>query len=209
MSRLAGTPQRALPWLYAAAATVTVAGAVSGRQRWQRWSKPALAPLLAAHTADPLVRTGLAAATVGDVILLEPDEDRHLVHGAAAFAAMQSAYIAALLQRSARPTAVALVPRLLAWAGAGALLRARAPQLAGPLLGYGLLLGTTMTLASDPALDRRLWWGAQLFTASDGLIVMRRLLIRDERARRIAEGAVLATYAGAQYLLVTGMTRAR
>jgi hypothetical protein len=44
-----------------------------------------------------------------------------------------------------------------------------------------------------------------LFTASDGLIVVRRLFIRGERGRAVAEGVILASYAAAQLLLVEGM----
>ena len=44
-----------------------------------------------------------------------------------------------------------------------------------------------------------------LFTASDGLIVVRRLFIRGTAGRAAAEGVILASYAGAQLMLVEGM----
>ncbi|MBF6150458.1 lysoplasmalogenase family protein, partial [Nocardia nova] len=52
---------------------------------------------------------------------------------------------------------------------------------------------------SDPR--SRLGVGALLFTLSDGLIVLRRIFARSSRSRRVSEGVILATYAGAQYLL--------
>lgn len=84
------------------------------------------------------------------------------------------------------------------------------------------MLGTTSTLSADPALapqskavldvvvpnkDRRSWLGlgGVLFTASDGLIVVRRLFIRGTAGRAAAEGVILASYAGAQLMLVEGM----
>ncbi|WP_040828668.1 lysoplasmalogenase [Nocardia jiangxiensis] len=213
---------------YAAAAALTVAGALTGRERLQWIGKPAMMPLLAADVvragdalapADRRLLLGsLAAATVGDVLLIDPDDDRRLVAGASAFAVMQTGYSALWWRRGARPRVVVALPRIAAWAGAGALLRVRAPRIAIPLSAYGATLGTAAVLASDPGLApeaetvagmtvpssdprSRLGLGALLFTVSDGLIVVRRLFARTSRARRISEGVVLGTYAAAQYLL--------
>ncbi|WP_043659176.1 lysoplasmalogenase family protein, partial [Nocardia thailandica] len=81
---------------YLAAAAVTVFGAVTGRDRLQWAAKPLLMPLLAADLAlaDPppaekaVLIGALGAATVGDVLLIDPDDDRRLVAGASAFAVM-------------------------------------------------------------------------------------------------------------------------
>ncbi|MGN2635439.1 lysoplasmalogenase [Nocardia takedensis] len=213
---------------YAAAALVTVAGALTGRDRLQWLAKPLLMPLLAADVAtsevalDRTDRTlllgSLGAATVGDVLLIDPDDDRRLIAGASFFAAMQTGYAALWLRRGARPTVANALPRVGAWLGAAALLRSKAPAVALPLTAYGATLGTAAVLASDPALapeartvaglnlpdssaHSRLGLGALLFTVSDGLIVLRRLFARGERARRISEGVILGTYAAAQYLL--------
>ncbi len=214
--------------LFAAATVVTVAGAATERPAWQRVAKPLLAPALAVRvcrdrerhgaTEAALLAGSLGAATVGDVLLLDPDDDRRLVAGAGAFALMQAGYIAVFARRGARPTAPAAGPRAVGWAGAAALLGARAPGIALPLSGYGLLLGTATTLASDPALApdsrsaaglvvpgtdprSRYALGALLFTVSDAMIVLRRLLLRDPAARRATEAAILASYAAAQCLL--------
>ena len=120
-------------------------------------------------------------------------------------------------------SAPAAMPRVAGWLAAVALLRTRQPAVAAPLAAYGLALGAATTLASDPALApesravggfvvpardprSRLALGALLFTVSDALIVLRRALLKGERARRATEGVVLATYAGAQLLLVEGMS---
>ncbi|WP_027502563.1 lysoplasmalogenase family protein [Rhodococcus sp. UNC363MFTsu5.1] len=218
--------------VFLGATGATVLGAVIGNERLQQVAKPLIAPALgvrvlrersetdAADTA--LLVGGLAAATVGDVFMIDPDNDARLVRGASSFAVMQAAYTTLLLRRGARPTAQALIPRKLGWLGAAGLLRARARTVSTPLTAYGAALATTSTLSADPALapgakttaglalpnaDRRSWLGlgGLLFTGSDGLIVVRRLFIRKESGRRAAEGVILASYAAAQFLLVEGM----
>ncbi|MFI5781063.1 lysoplasmalogenase family protein [Nocardia sp. NPDC051570] len=213
---------------YVGAAAVTVYGAVSGRERLQWISKPLLMPLLAAdmcHSGRALAPTdralllgALAAATVGDMLLIDPDDDRRLTAGASAFAVMQSGYSALWLRRGARPRSAVLVPRVSAWLAVAALLRAQAPNLVVPLSFYGVTLGTAAVLASDPELApgartvagtavpsrdprSRLGVGALLFTLSDALIVLRRLFARGARSRRVTEGVILSTYAAAQYFL--------
>ncbi|WP_424809715.1 lysoplasmalogenase [Rhodococcus sp. 27YEA15] len=210
----------------------TVAGAVLGNERVQQIAKPLIAPSLAVRvlrkrsetdTADTaLLLASLAAATVGDVFMIDPDDDARLVKGASSFALMQAGYSALLLRRGARPTRAAIMPRISGWSTASGLLKAKAPSVSTPLTGYGLLLGTTSTLAADPGLapssrttadlvvpnkDRRSWLGlgGVLFTASDGLIVVRRLFVRGAGPRAAVEGVILASYAGAQLLLVEGM----
>ncbi|MFD3595792.1 lysoplasmalogenase [Nocardia sp. NPDC058640] len=218
---------RGLRAAYVTAAAVTVFGAVTGRDRLQWVAKPLLMPLLAADSVAngdlvPTERTillgSLAAATVGDVLLLDPDDDRRLIAGASSFAVMQTGYSILWWQRGARPRPDIAVPRVVAWLGVAALLRAKAPNLALPLTTYGATLGTAATLASDPTLApdaktfagvnipnadprSRYGVGALLFTISDALIVARRLFARTDRTRRLTEGTILATYAAAQYLL--------
>ncbi|NMN99143.1 lysoplasmalogenase [Antrihabitans stalactiti] len=200
--------------VFAGATAVTVAGAVTGRERWQQVAKPLIALALAVRALRKgrgpdraLLVGGLAAATLGDVLLIDPDDDTKLVQGASSFAVMQCAYTVVLTRHGARPTALAVVPRVLGWAGGGVLLKKQAPQVAAPLAAYGLTLGTATTLASDPALGPSMNVGALLFTGSDALIVVRRLFLRSERARAIAEGVILASYAAAQLFLVESMMR--
>ncbi|MFL1594897.1 lysoplasmalogenase [Rhodococcus ruber] len=217
--------------VFAAAATATVVGGVLGNERLQRVAKPLIGPSLAVrvlrhapHTDrsdTALLLLALTGATVGDVFMIDPDDDARLLRGASSFAVMQVCYSALLARRGARPTRSAAVPRAVAALGAAGLLGAKAPRVVAPLTGYGALLGTTATLAADPSLapgarrladlpipggDRRTWLGlgGLVFTLSDGTIVARRVLLRSERARAAAEGFVLATYALAQLLLVEG-----
>ncbi|MFD4295024.1 lysoplasmalogenase family protein [Rhodococcus sp. NPDC058532] len=219
--------------VFLGASAATVVGAVTGDERLQRIAKPLIAPALAARVLrrstgrdrvdTALLLGSLAAATVGDVFMIDPDDDTRLTNGARSFAVMQLGYSAVLARRGARPTAPALVPRLLGWLGAAGLLRARARRVAPTLTAYGAVLGTTSTLSADPALApgarvvagtvvpgadprSRLGLGGLLFTGSDALIVIRRLFVRGETGRRAVEGVVLASYAAAQALLVEGMT---
>jgi uncharacterized membrane protein YhhN len=136
---------------FLAATAVTVAGALTGRQRWQWAAKPLMMPLLAADIATSradiasadrtLLLSSLGAATVGDVLLIDPDDDRRLIAGASSFAVMQTGYAALWWRYGARPSPAVAVPRVLALAGAAALLRAKAPALAAPLSAYGATLG--------------------------------------------------------------------
>lgn len=217
----------------AAAAAVTVLGAVADRPALQRVAKPLIAPSLAVRvlrarselsgTDTALLLAGLTAATVGDVYMLEPDDDARIVQGASAFAAMHGAYSRLLRRHGARSHLATALPRLGASGGLGALLARRAPEVAAPLGAYGLTLTATSTLAADPALapgarrvlglpvprraDPRTWLaiGGLTFAGSDALVAVRRTVIDKATGRRAAEGVVLASYVLAQLLLVEGM----
>lgn len=210
---------------FASAAAATVVGAVTGADRLHRLAKPLMVPALAVGLPNPKSTLGiaLAAATVGDVLLIDPDDDSRILRGAAAFAVMQGCYCALLRDAGAVPTPVNAAPRLGGWAAATAVLARRSPTVAPGLSAYGLTLATMSILAADPALapgartvagvvvptgDRRsrLALGGILFTTSDALIVVRRVFLRSQTARRAAEGAILATYAAAQWLLVEGLS---
>ncbi len=218
--------------VFAAASAATVVGGVSGNEKLQRIAKPLIAPALAVRVlrrsrdtdrADTaLMVAGLAAATLGDIAMIRSDEDRRILSGAACFGVMQTAYSSILVRRGARVSKPVAVQRAGALAGAAGLLAARSRSVAAPLAGYGALLATTATLAGDPALapaarvraglavpdtDRRSWLGlgGLIFTLSDGSIVVRRTLLKDEKSRAAAEGFVLTTYAVAQLLLVEGI----
>ncbi len=219
--------------VFLGATAATVVGAVTENEKLQLAAKPLIGPALAARVLrrrgnidrldTGLLLGSLAAATVGDVFMIDPDDDARLQAGARSFAVMQLGYSAVLARRGARPTAPALVPRVLGWLGAAGLLRARAKSVAPTLTAYGAVLATTSTLSADPALApgarvvagtavpnadprSRLALGGILFTGSDAMIVVRRLFVRGHTGRRVAEAAILASYAAAQALLVEGMT---
>ncbi|MDJ0393335.1 lysoplasmalogenase [Rhodococcus sp. G-MC3] len=211
--------------LFASAATATVVGAVSGAERLHRAAKPLMVPALIVGLPTPASMLGgaLVAATVGDVLLIDPDDDSRILRGAAAFAVMQTVYCELLRRRGGRPTPINALPRLLGWAAAAAALVFKSPAVAPGLSGYGLTVATMSTLAADPSLApgaktvagvvvpssnprSRLAVGGMLFTLSDALIVVRRLFADKDSHRHVLEGLILATYALAQLFLVEGLS---
>ena len=193
------------------AGAVTVVGAWTGSMRVQRMAKPLMVPALAAGldpARDRVLLAGLAAATVGDVLLIDPDDDSALEWGARAFAVMQGSYTYLLFRRGARPAPIDAIPRYAGWLAASVLLARRQPAVASTLIAYGAVLATTSTLSARSVSrggDPRLVIGGVLFTVSDALIVFRRLFLTDDRQRRAAEAVVLSTYVAAQVLLVEAL----
>ncbi|KXO88651.1 hypothetical protein AXK56_09975 [Tsukamurella pulmonis] len=214
---------------YAAVAVVDTTLSASpkpSRHHARRFTKPLLLPILAASFAtDPRARrsplrrstlAGQAAGWVGDVALLG-DEPRDFALGASAFATGHAAYISGLLaQRDpdaspVRPAAVGA-----AWVvGAPRTLLAAyrtAPALAPVLAGYSAVLSGTAAAATVlgpqiPADARRATLaGAGLFLLSDSILGLRKFVLADPPAWM--EGAVMATYTGAQYLIADGAARA-
>ncbi|ORI19243.1 lysoplasmalogenase [Rhodococcus sp. 1168] len=211
---------------FGSAAVATVFGAVTGNETVHRVAKPLIVPALALgmRRFSPVLGVALTAATVGDVLLMDPDDDSKILRGAGAFAVMQGCYCALLASAGSRPTLTAAVPRFFGWAVASSQLARKSPEVAPGLAGYGVTLAAMSTLAADPASapgadvfagvvmpnsDSRSWQalGGILFTVSDALIVYRRLYLSSEMSRRVVEGAILATYSAAQLLLVEGFTR--
>ena len=233
--------RRVLPehGVYLASSVATTVLALSGDKRLQYASKPVMAPALAARVLreyrakrldgidTTLLLVGLAAATVGDVLMVDADDDVRLVRGASFFGVMQSAYTAVLRQAGAKPHLQTALPQAATAAAGSGLLFWRLPAVAKPLSGYSFALGVTATLASDPALapgarqvagipvpvpnDQRTWLaaGGLGFSASAATIVLRRMFLSGETSKRLAEGAVIATYAAAHVMLVEGMLRLR
>ena len=193
------------------AGAVTVVGAWTGSMPLQRVAKPLIVPALASGldpVRDRVLLAGLAAATVGDVLLIDPDDDSALEWGARAFAVMQGSYTYLLFRRGARPSLVDAVPRYTGWAVAATLLAKRQPAVASTLIAYGAVLATTSTLSARSVSrggDQRLMIGGVLFTVSDALIVFRRLFLTEDSQRRTAEAIILSTYVAAQVLLVEAL----
>ncbi|MET9326904.1 lysoplasmalogenase [Tsukamurella sp. NPDC003166] len=214
---------------YAALATVDTTLSASrepSRHHARRFTKPLLLPTLAASFAadararrSPLRATtlaGQAAGWVGDVALLR-DEPKDFALGATAFATGHAAYISGLLaQRD--PDASLARPALVgaAWAvGAPRTLLAAyrtAPALAPVLAVYSAILSGTAASATVlgpqiPAHARRATLaGAGLFLVSDSILGLRKFVLTNPPAW--LEGAVMATYCGAQFLLAEGAARA-
>ncbi len=209
---------------FATAATATVVSAMTGSERLHRFAKPLIVPALAVGVPRerPVLLSALTAATIGDILLIDPDDDSRILRGASAFAVMQGCYCALLASQGARVSIANAVPRLAGWTVAATLLGRGSPAVAPGLAGYGLMLAVMSTLAADPNLSptstsvagvvvpdsdprSRMALGGILFAVSDALIAVRRLFLRRESHRRIAEGTILATYAVAQLFLVEGL----
>lgn len=210
----------------AAVDTALSASAKPSRHRARRFTKPLLMPVLAASLAtdpraknSPLRRTtlaGQAAGWAGDVALLG-DEPRHFALGATAFATGHASYITGLLgQRGpgvslARPAAIGA---LWAVAAPRTIIGAyrREPALAPVLAGYSAALSGTAAAATllDPQLPaaarRATMTGAALFLLSDSILGLRKFVLTDPPAW--LEGAVMATYTGAQFMITEGAARA-
>lgn len=225
--------------VYLASSVATTVLALSGDKRLQYASKPAMAPALAARVIreyrdkqldgidTTLLLVGLAAATVGDVFMVDADDDDRLIRGATSFGVMQSAYTTFLRQAGAKPHVATVAPQAAAAAAGSALLFWRQPAVAKPLSAYSFALGTTAAFASDPGLtpgarqvagvvvptreDPRTWLGVGglVFSVSDASIMARRMFLKGDTGRRLAEGLVIATYAAAHVMLIEGMLRLR
>ena len=217
---------------YAGLALSDVALAAHGGDRTSRlrWAtKSALMPLLIAklgkrHDGDPAwpglrIRTqaALALSWAGDVALLG-SSDAAFMTGLGCFAGAHGCYATAFAsaRRSTRPAAA--VPVGIGGALLGAALSRRAGRLGAPVAGYSALI-TSMTVAAlglDPArigqaAARRIAAGAGLFVVSDGLIGLRKFALPSETrrgVRSVIDAAVMATYAGGQWLIADGVSRA-
>ncbi|MGB3772445.1 MAG: lysoplasmalogenase [Rhodococcus sp. (in: high G+C Gram-positive bacteria)] len=198
----------AADWAYGVAAAATVAGALTHRPVVQYLSKPLLMPILAARSSadmPPQLAVGLAAATVGDLAMIDPDDDRRFTVGASSFAVMQACWSVLLVQRGSRFRARHVLPRAIGWAVGGAVAARRSPSIAPVSIAYGAALGAMSALGADG--DTRAVIGSTLFTVSDAMVLARRQ-VSDEAVRTALEAAVLMTYIGAQHFLVQSLRAA-
>lgn len=210
---------------YVVAAAVTSAAGALGQRRLHSATKMALVSLLQAGLARDARQTcpkgltslllGTTAAGVGDAILL-PRVDaageprRQLRLGAAAFSVQQVIYTGMLTHAGARPTARTVAPVAAVLLGLATLDTATEGRPDLVVSGYGALLGAMAATALSAGRlgdDARRWLpaGGAAFLASDALILVREQLLTGRTSRAIAQGAVLASYALAQALLVDGL----
>lgn len=187
----------------------------------RRVSKPLLMPTLAAATiADP--RGGTAplrnvalraqvAAWCGDVVLLG-DEPADFAGGAIAFAVAHGNYIDGFLEHRGQRSrgSVRAVAGLWAVAAPGVIVGAgRQRRWLAPVVGvYSAAVAATLasaTLVGSREVRVAATAGAALFLLSDSLLGARRFLLRS--APPAMEGAVMATYSAAQFLLAEAALR--
>lgn len=139
------------------------------------------------------------------------DKDDWMRLGALAFGCAHLSYLGLFRRRGGRLSSRRILPRLAVMGEPGLLVAAARPALT-PVLGpYGAVLSAMSAMAADPAsagecsssgaAATRLRVGGMLFVISDDLLINRRHLLSGRR-RAVAEAVVLATYFGAQRLLL-------
>jgi uncharacterized membrane protein YhhN len=218
--------RRKLAYLGLAAVDTTLSASTSHWAHRARFvTKPLLMPVLASSVlAGP--RTSLttpvlvaqACGLVGDVALLS-EARRPFFVGSAAFGLGHAAYVAGFAsQRSGSPILSSRRARALAavWAVAAPVNAMRAgrkdPAQGAVVAAYSLSL-TSMAIASGhlspevPRAARALaGLGGLAFLTSDALLGLRKFVLTDPPPA--LEGAVMATYTGAQFLLAEAAVRA-
>ena len=214
---------------YAGLALSDVALAAQGGVRTSRlrWAtKWALMPLLIGKLAnsssgDPAwsglrtrTQAGLALSWAGDVALLGRS-DAAFATGLACFAGAHGCYGSAFASARQPTRPAAAVPVGIGGALLGAALSRRAGRLRVPVAGYSALitsmavtaLGLDPNRIGQPA-TRRIAAGAGLFVVSDGLIGLRKFALpagTGRGLRSVIDAAVMATYAGGQWLIADGV----
>jgi uncharacterized membrane protein YhhN len=190
-----------------------------------RWlTKPLLMPLLSASLAttpgSSSVRGPLHAAQaggwVGDVMLMS-EERKPFVVGTTAFGVGHLAYLAAFVPRRRRQPQLVDDPRsrvlATAWTVSSPVMawHARRAGVAPVIATYSAVL-TSMVIAAtrldrsqDPTARRLIAAGALVFLASDSTLGLRKFVLHDPSPR--VEGAVMATYTTAQFLISEGAGR--
>ncbi|MBI3792274.1 MAG: lysoplasmalogenase [Gemmatimonadetes bacterium] len=197
------------------AAAIVAIGATLLKLPWLHYvAKPTatLACLWLAATATPGrspryrrgIVAGLALGTLGDILLMIPDE-RLFPLGLGSFLVGHLAYLWAMTDGVAflaRKQPVVVIGALLALL-LGTLLRAVEPGLRGPVALYMIVLGTmamqarVRVMVAPDAGARLAAIGATLFMVSDTLLGVERFVMPFP----LATVAILATYWGAQWCL--------
>jgi uncharacterized membrane protein YhhN len=181
-------------------------------------TKPLLMPALVARqsgtSSGPARRRTVAAQAFscgGDVALLGEGRGPFLA-GVGSFFAAHLSYVAAFRSRSSVGVLATRGRRATLLVGSAsaagmALAAARKDRTLGlPVLGYGVTLATMVASAAAVDQDRGrglVLAGASLFLLSDTLLGARTFVAPDAPL----EGAVMATYTAAQWLIGEGMSR--
>ncbi|MQS15163.1 lysoplasmalogenase [Streptomyces kaniharaensis] len=200
-----------------AATSATHLGAIlSGTSVLKHATKPALMPLLAAHSvtaaaaeereAPKLLAPALLASAAGDV-LLQLGDDTAFLAGMGSFAAAHVCYVTMFVQRGAltdrKRALVVAAAYATAWAGMIGQLWPDLGELRMPVAGYSLLLASTAVTSAG--LGWRTGLGGALFLLSDTLIATKLAKWRELPGHQFW---IMATYILAQYLLTSGTLEA-
>ncbi|MFE7191078.1 lysoplasmalogenase [Kitasatospora sp. NPDC057541] len=201
---------------FAATSAVHLGALLTDTPALRHATKPALMPLLAAHSvasaaaagrkAPKLLAPALLASAGGDV-LLQFGQDATFLAGMGSFAAAHVCYVTMFAGQGAltdrRRTLVVAAAYATAWASMVALLWPDLGDLRIPVAGYSLLLASTAVTSAG--LGVRTGLGGALFLLSDTLIATK---LANWRELPGHEFWIMATYILAQYLLATGALRA-
>ncbi|WP_254803053.1 lysoplasmalogenase [Kitasatospora sp. SUK 42] len=200
---------------FAATSAAHLGAILSGASVLQNATKPALMPLLAAHSvaasataereAPRLLAPALLASAGGDV-LLQLKDDTAFLAGMGSFAAAHVCYVTMFVQRGAltdrRRTLLVAAGYAAAWAALVSQLWPDLGDLKVPVAGYSLLLASTAVTSAG--LGWRTGLGGALFLLSDTLIATQLAKWRELPGHQFW---IMATYVLAQYLLATGTLR--
>ena len=195
-------------WLYpvVAAVDVVTTGLHVTAAEWG--IKPLLTLLLVGYLVHAPGRAprplllGLGFAFLGDLLLMFHGTAAFL-SGMAAFLGMQICYLVAFRRAGSRPGWPVVAGYAAVWAAANVLLWPHLGGLAVPILCYSVAL--TSMAAFGAGLNRRVGIGALLFLASDLMIGAGTAGMHPPAE----DVLVMATYAAAQYLIITGYPTAR
>ncbi|WP_183094719.1 lysoplasmalogenase [Nocardioides stalactiti] len=188
-------------------------------------TKPLLMPVLSASLATTPgtslsarlpVLAAQAGGWVGDVSLLS-EEKKPFAVGTTAFGLGHLAYLAAFVPRRRREPGLVADPRArtlaLVWATSAPLMawNARRAGVAAVVAPYSAVLtsmvvaATRLDASTSTAGRRLVAAGALTFLASDSTLGMRKFVLDDPSP--LVEGAVMATYTSAQFLISEGAGR--
>ncbi len=197
---IAGRKHSAVYWT---ASVVHVAAVALDVKLLRQASKATLMPLLLAWSrsrqAPPLLQAALLASAAGDLLL----ETELQSAGIAAFAAAHACYLALMLPESTQRSWRVLAAYGALWAALVAVLSRGLGSQRVPVAAYALLLTATAVVSRWH--NPRSGVGGALFLVSDALIALR-LAGKDFPGR---SALTMATYAGGQYLLASGVTDQR
>ncbi|MEV7771237.1 lysoplasmalogenase [Kitasatospora sp. NPDC086791] len=198
---------------FAATSAAHLGSILSGASVLQNATKPALMPLLAAHSAaaartagreaPELLAPALLLSAGGDV-LLQLKNDPAFLAGMGSFAAAHVCYVTMFVRRGAltdrRRALVVAAAYATAWVALVGQLWPDLGDLRVPVAGYSLLL--TSTAVTSAGLGWRTGLGGALFLLSDTLIATKLAKWRELPGHQFW---IMATYVLAQYLLAGGL----
>ncbi|MFJ2775772.1 lysoplasmalogenase [Kitasatospora sp. NPDC087315] len=201
---------------FAATSAAHLGAILTGTSVLQHATKPALMPLLAAHSltaagdrgagAPKLLVPALLLSAGGDV-LLQLGNDTAFLAGMGSFAAAHVCYVTMFVRRGAlsdrRRALVVAAAYATAWVTLVGRLWPDLGELRVPVAGYSLLLASTAVTSAG--LGWRTGLGGGLFLLSDTLIATQLAKWRELPGHQFW---IMATYILAQYLLASGTLRA-